>query len=415
MERKNKILQLQILSVLLSLPAVSGAVSGVAEGATFKEIAEGLKKHQLVEGENARSQALQKEADLQGSWGDPKFKVGAKNFPKDSLADDRTPMTGIEFGVTQKISLTTKYGNIADSIRSLSNAAKNESRYRERGLIKELWEVVIVRRGIVGELNILNENLGWIRKMLRVSKRLYATGKISQQALLDIQIRKAELENELVSKNYELAQIEDRLSYLMDSESKALDYRSIPWGILKRRDGRVDDFKSLALKDIVTSKDLSLTAAKLNYLPDLSFSLNYTKRSDVDGKGDFVGASISFPLPFSGQKYSQHGKAVYEKYRAKKVYENYKREKKRDVAILYKEIKSLEANMAILVGKTIKFAHNSRTITAKSYGLGQSTYVELLQSEFKLQKLLVKKVIYEMQRDIKRVILKHLLGEKLYE
>tara|TARA_Y100000741_G_scaffold117884_1_gene88469 strand:+ start:86 stop:301 length:216 start_codon:yes stop_codon:yes gene_type:complete len=71
--------------------------------------------------------------------------------------------------------------------------------------------------------------------------------------------------------------------------------------------------------------------------------------------------------------------------------------------------------LSILKEKTIKFARNSREITAKSYGLGNSTYVELLQSELKLQKILMNKVMLEAKRDIKRATLKYVKGEPLNE
>ena len=85
---------------------------------------------------------------------------------------------------------------------------------------------------------------------------------------------------------------------------------------------KITDNKELGLKERLKAKELSLSASKLNYVPDLTVSLGYTKRPNIDGNGDFVGASISFPLPFSGEKYSKHGKAVQEKYMAVKNNEN---------------------------------------------------------------------------------------------
>lgn len=42
------------------------------------------------------------------SWGDPKFGVAARNFPKETLANDESSMTGIEYYLSQNIPLTTK-------------------------------------------------------------------------------------------------------------------------------------------------------------------------------------------------------------------------------------------------------------------------------------------------------------------
>lgn len=384
-----------------------------AKAITFEKAIKALQSHESVDSVRFKSKALSEEAELKGSWGDPKFKIAAKNFPKDSLKDDQTPMTGIEFGVSQKIALTTKYGNIEDAFKSLSNAYQFEADDKKEALTKAFWEILIIKRKVSEELEILKENNTWISKILKVSKRLYSTGKTSQQALLDIQIRKSEIESELNNKKYELSQIDDRLKYLIGTAD--IKTASIPWKSLKTSSDKLKDNKELSLKEKLKAKDLALSASKKNYVPDLTVSLGYTKRSDIDGNGDFVGAAISFPLPFSGEKYSKHGQAVQEKYMAVKNFENYKRQKNRDISVLRKEIEKLLGELSILKEKTIKFARNSREITAKSYGLGNSTYVELLQSELKLQKILMHKIMLEAKRDIKRATLKYVKGESLNE
>jgi outer membrane protein TolC len=404
---KRDIKMMKYLVVLFLISSVD------ASAITFEEAIKVLNKHESVDSVNFKSKALSEEAELKGSWGDPKFKIAAKNFPKDSLKDDQTPMTGIEFGVSQKIALTTKYGNIEDAFKSLSNAYQFEADDKKEALTKALWEILIIKRKVSEELEILKENNTWISKILKVSKRLYSTGKTSQQALLDIQIRKSEIESELNNKNYELSQIDDRLKYLIGTSD--VEAASIPWKFLKTSSDKLKDNKELSLKEKLKAKDLALTASKQNYVPDLTVSLGYTKRSNIDGNGDFVGAAISFPLPFSGEKYSKHKQAVQEKYMAVKNFENYKRQKNRDISVLNKEIDKLLGELSILKEKTIKFARNSREITAKSYGLGNSTYVELLQSELKLQRILMHKVMLEAKRDIKRATLKYVKGESLNE
>lgn len=380
---------------------------------TFNEAVKGLQVHESVEAIGFKSKALSEEAELKGSWGDPKFKIAAKNFPKDTLENDQTPMTGIAFGLSQKISLTAKYGDIEDAFKSLSNAYQFQANDKKEALTKGLWEILIIKRKVNEEISILNENNIWISKILKISKRLYSTGKSSQQALLDIQIRKSEIESEISNKKYDLAQIDDRLKYLIGSSS--IDTNSIPWGTLKAKAKKLIDNKELSLKEKLRAKELSLSASKLDYIPDVTVSFNYIKRSNIDGNGDFIGASISLPLPISGEKFSKHSKSIQEKYVAIKNYENYKRKKTRDISILTKEIKKILGELSILKERTLKFAINSREITSKSYGLGNSTYVELLQSEFKLQKILMQKVMLEANRDIKRVTLKYVKGESLNE
>ena len=380
---------------------------------TFEKAIIVLSTHESVDSVNFKSKALSEEAEFKGSWGDPKFKIAAKNFPKDSLKDDQTPMTGIEFSVSQKIALTTKYGNIEDAFKSLSNAYQFEADDKKEALTKAFWEILIFKRKVSEELGILRENKTWISKILKVSKRLYSTGKTSQQALLDIQIRKSEIESELNNKKYELSQIDDRLNYYIGTSE--VEETSIPWKSLKTNSKKIRDNKELGLKEKLKAKEFALTASKQNYVPDLTVSVGYTKRSNIDDNGDFVGAAISFPLPFSGEKYSKHGQVVQEKYMATKNFENYKKQKNRDVSILNKEIEKVLSELSILKTETVKFANNSRKITAKAYSVGEATYNELLQSELKLQKILMQKVMLEAKRDIKRATLKYVKGEPLSE
>ncbi|MFT6632105.1 MAG: outer membrane protein TolC [Bacteriovoracaceae bacterium] len=378
---------------------------------TFQEAISNLEKHESIEAIIGKSRVTSEQASENGSWGDPHFKIAAKNFPKDTLDKDQTPMTGIEFGLSQKISLTTKYGNIKDAFSSLAKAYKYDANDKREALTKTLWEVLILKRKILEESIILNENQAWITKMLKVSKKLYANGKTSQQAILDIQIRISEIEILISNKKFELSEIDDKLKYLIGTS--IVEAKSVPWNILNEKSKDEIDNRSLSFQEKLKATEFNLTASNLNYVPDLTVSLGVTKRENIDGNGDFVGASISFPLPFSDTKYASKGKAVQEKYLAVKTFENYKKEKTRNVAILRKEIKKLDQEINILKNRTIQYANNSRSITSKSYALGNSSYVELLQSELKLQKILMQKLLLEATRDINKVALKYVLGETI--
>ena len=371
---------------------------------SFQDAIDAIKSHDVVSSLEKKSKALVEEGESKGSWGDPMFRVAAKNYPKDSLKNDDTPMTGIEFGLAQKVALTTKYGNIEDAFAALGQATKQESENKAQELIRSFWEI-----------NIINENLNWIKNILKVSKRLYANGKISQQALLDIQIRKSELEALLSNTEYESKQQLDKLSYVLGKNNESISKETIPWRIFKRSENGTKDFKELSLKSKLIAKSKMLTAKKLAYVPDLTVSVGYTKRSNIDDKGDFVSAMVSFPLPFSGQKYSGHSQAVFEKASAEKKLSNYRKFKSSEQSRLLHQIEKLNSELKILKERTIKFAENSRKITSKSYSLGDSSYIELLQSELKLQSLLLKRSKLSAALLKTKAKYKYLIGEKLYE
>ena len=380
---------------------------------TFSEAIDALNRHESVESIVFKLNATKEEANFEGSWGDPKFKVAAKNFPKDTLSDNQSPMTGVELSLSQKIPLTSKYESKKHAYDALSQAYHFDAKDKKEKLAKALWEVVILKKQTLRELNILQDNTIWIEKILKVSKRLYATGKVSQQAILEIEIRKSELERDISNKNFERTQIDDKLTYLIGNSG--IEDETIPWHVLDKHFKVNTDYRELSLQKKLKVKEHSLKASKQNYIPDLTVSLGYTKRSDVDPYGDFVSASVSLYLPFSDQKSSKYAVALQEKFRVQKNYEAYKRAKRRDVSILSHEISKLTREIEILTNKMIKFATNARKITSKSYNTGNSSYVELLQSELKLQKILMQKVRLQAKRAIQRVTLKYIKGEALYE
>jgi cobalt-zinc-cadmium efflux system outer membrane protein len=385
-----------------------------AFGNTFSNAVKNLEKHDAVVAIKEGSLSMTELAKGKGSWGDPRFKIAAKNFPKNSLNDNETPMTGIEIGVSQKLALSTKYGNMEKAYLQFSQVKKYESVGKKEALVRYLWMILIDSQKYHEEINTFKDSFGWINKILKVSKKLYENGKISQQALLDIQIRQSEIEIALNNKQSELKQQYAQLQYLIGN-SNEIQRETIPWGILENKEGQVKDVKELSLQSSLLASEHLVKAKKLAYIPDVTVTLGYTKRSNIDNRGDFVSASLSFPLPFSDSTSSGHQKAAHDKAQAQRVLANYRLEKESQRLKLLIEIDKVSNELNILENKTIKFAENSRLITSKSYGLGGSTYLELLQSELKLQNLLLKRSSLNALLLKKRVSYKYLLGEKLYE
>lgn len=384
---------------------------------SFSDAVKELKNHESVQAIKGSAKSVLESSKQKSSWGDPMFKLAAKNFPVETLDYNQTPMTGVEVGIAQKIALSNKYAKAGASLDAMAKATNFSALDYEQALIKSLWGNLISHRKIQSEVEILSENLAWINKILKVSKKLYSNGRITQQALLDIQIRKSEIESELSNKTFELKQNESVLFYLVGEKGKSFDYKSIPWSSLdKQSQNVVADNRLKSLEQGKIAQDLSVEQADLSYIPDITVSLGYTFRSDeVDGNGDYIGAMITFPIPVSDDKSGGKGAAVANRYSAIKKLEDYKRKKNRDLSIVKNEINMLRAELSILTKKSVNFAKNSRSITSKSYGRGNSSYVELLQSELRLQKILLKKVMLEAKLTNSIVNYKYTLGESLYE
>lgn len=393
---------------LLFFPCYSGAY-------TFQDVVREIQDHAKVSALMEKAGAMREQGQVRGSWGDPMLMVAAKNYPADNFRSDVDPMTSIEFGVSQKFPLTNKFSLYKKSQQYLGNAVENEAIHQQRALMQMLWGLSIKKKKVLADLDIFKENLSWITNVLNVTKRLYANGKSSQQSVLELQVRKAEIEAEISNKNYELQQFDEAMTYLYGKKGETLDLDSIPWKILTgpHSENESGDFRQQALTEALKASETKLQAQKLSLIPDLTLTASYMKR-DYMGMGDMVSLGFTFPLPLSSKEHASIRISVNEKTQTQKELHDYKWLRRTELAGLKHQIEKIKSEQKILNQQTIQFARQSREITAKAYGLGNSSYVELIQSELKLQNLLLRKNDLESQLSTKLVEYKSLNGEELY-
>ena len=392
-------------------------VADMAFGLSFNEAISRIENHEQVKSLSMQSQSLDERAKAAASWGDPMVKLAAKNFPKDSFKDDQTPMTGIELSISQKIPLTNKRSHLENSSTQAGKAMYWESIQTKKKLYRLLWNHAITLRKLKEQKTIIEENLQWIAKIIAVSKNLYANGKVSQQAILDLQIRKSELRSSLVEINFAIESENNNLMYLVGDIPSPLDLSSVPWMFLKfdTQKSNSQDTRELSLSSSLEAKTSMLMAKDSSLIPDLTIGVGYTKRSNIDGNGDFVSLMAQMPIPISDQRSSEYEQAAYEKMATEQKLLDYRKMKKTNLATLEIQNKRLDSEIYILQTESISFARNARKITAKAYQLGTASYVALLQSELKLQNLLLKNTNLVASRSLNTLEYKFLLGEKLHD
>lgn len=383
---------------------------------SFDELMQKLESHDLVKSKIHQVQAMQEKAKQSGSWGDPKISISAMNFPKDSLRQNESMMTGIQFGLTQKISLSGKYGTIKESGLFQAKSYQAQTNQLKKEFLRTIWDISIQKERLTYEVEILQDNFEWIKNNLKITKSLYATGKVPQQAVLDIQIRKTELSNQIEQNKYAQKSLKYQLSVLLSSE-KVLDVEldSIPWTYLDlwKESSADQDFRKIALKHHLHASDLKVSAQTRNYFPDITIGVSYTKRNDIDGMGDFVGAGLSIPIPVSDTRYAAKSEAVFEKMEAEKKYRNYLNIKPNILKKMELEIYDISNQLKTLQKETLKYAKSSRNITAKSYSRGGTDYVELLRSELQYQNQRMKEINLKAILKSKKVNYLYINGSQL--
>jgi len=370
-------------------------ISSFTHAESFEELTQRLESHELLKSQLSKVEAMQEKARQSGSWGDPMLSVSAVNFPVESLSRNESMMTGIQFGLSQKLSISGKYGKLEESAIQQAKTQKAQTMQLSREFLKGIWEFGIQKERLVNEYKVLKGNYDWIENHLKITKRLYSTGKVPQQAVLDIQIRKSELKSQIDQNKYSQESLKSQLSVLLSSEKTLdIDLGTIPWKLLNswQKSKSDQDYHELALKHNLQASDLKVDAQNRNYFPDITLGVSYTERNDIDGVGDFVGASITIPLPTSEMRYAAKKEAVFKKMEAQKQYRNYLNSRPNILKKLTVEIMDVSNQLQVLQKETLKYSKSSRDVTAKSYSRGGADYVELLRSELQYQNQLIKEI-----------------------
>ena len=384
--------------------------------ASFKALVAGVDDHALVDAKSNQTKAIEGTARVDGSWGDPVLSVAAINYPKDTLARDESMMTGIQFGISQNLSFSGKYGKLEEAGSERAKAQKAITQQTKRDILKSAWELVIKQRELSEEKKILSENYKWLDSNLKITKNLYTNGQVPQQAVLDIQIRKSELSTQITEKKFELERIQYQLADVFHKNRKIdVELKSVPWDFLNSWNNSKDnnDFQEKAMKHKLSASELNLSAQKRNLIPDVTLGLTYTKRNDIDGAGDFVGASISFPLPVSSKKYAGKSSAVAMRASDEAALMHYRLSKKLRLEDLAISIKNLNNQIGVLNSQILKFAKSSRDVVSRSYSRGGTDYLELLRAELQYQKHRLRKTQLSSILDVNKLRYIYLKGGEL--
>ena len=243
---------------------------------SFNELLLRLNEHDLLKSAIEKASSLEENARSLGSWGDPNVSIAALNFPADSLKQNESMMTGIQFSLSQKISLSGKYGAIEESQLAAARGQINEVSHLKRTFIKKLWELSIFNEKLINEHKVLLENYDWIDNNLKVTKRLYSTGKVPQQAVLDIQIRKSELKTQIDQNSFTQESLKYQFRVLLNSKDNIeLDLSSVPWKLLDDwKRGNEDNEKT----EIASNYSATEIKGTLQFHPGNNFVVDGNRR-----------------------------------------------------------------------------------------------------------------------------------------
>jgi len=383
------------LAVCLSLLIPVSQSSLAQELVLDSLIAEALVANPDLSAAKLRYQAFEARVPQAGSLPDPMFKAVSSNLPVDSWSLDQTPMSGIEFMLTQKIPFPGKLGLKKSTTWSLAQKTKKEYESVRNFILSELeqnyYQLYLLQKSI----EITQKNKLLLADFAKIASTRYSVGKGVQQDVLKAQVEVSKMIDKLISLQEMRKIVQAKINILLDRDPQ--DSLGKPRELTFRKlDYSEEDLQNLAIQTnpalagmefLVNASHSAYRLARREYWPDFTFSVSYRLRDEVKMdpvKGtDFFSASagINIPLYF----WSKQKKKVQEKAlsleSSRQKYEGVKNNLKFSVSRLFYSLNKYKEEIELYQTAILPQARQSLESARSGYQVDKVDFLTLLNNQ----------------------------------
>jgi cobalt-zinc-cadmium efflux system outer membrane protein len=286
-------------------------------------VAQALESHPSLAAMDARIDALEAGAEVAGAWSDPMAAVEYSNVPVDRLGIGGHPMAGLQLRMQQRLPLS----GVPAARRALAEARiEDASLARQQRAVRlalELrgayWQLASVRQ----DRAVVERHVALLDELIDVVRARYETGGAPQHSLLELELRRARLQDTTGDHARDearlLATINQALQRAPSSplltpsgaEPRAMQGDATAWLTLARAD-------SPALAAIASQADsarLEAELARAQGRVDPTVWAGYrlrTVQTDMDPGTDLVSLGVSVPVPIASSRSAQGAQASAE-------------------------------------------------------------------------------------------------------
>lgn len=316
-------LALQVFSTKQSLAQWRGDTRS-----PLSSIFDSLATHPSVLREDAQIEAQKRAVSMESSWMDPMLMLGLENVPAGSFRFDQDPMTGKMVGITQHIPFPGKLSKSRElgeqRVTAASLGRDERLNLLERQIAVSFYDMYPIRKGI--ETNELH--LAWYDQMIKSAENRLKLGRAPQQEVLQLEIGKAEVAQEIESAKAMLAMKQSDFEYaagesehvrsiLSQAGRDSLGLPDFPYTL--------DQLYAIAAETNPEARRMTARAEgyslerdrrALDRYPDFDVTLSYMNRSTLSEEADMnpmkwsaepmpmhlddmLSLSVSFPIPLN--------------------------------------------------------------------------------------------------------------------
>lgn len=361
-------------------------------------IAEALRVNPDISAARLRYEAFEARVPQVGSWPDPMAKATVSNVPTDSWSMNRTPMSGLEFMVTQNIPFPGKLGLKKNAARNLAKKATKDYESAKDFVISELkqnyYQLYLLHKSI----EITQKNKVLLQDFAKIASTRYSVGKGVQQDVLKAQVEVSKMTDKLISQQEMRKMVQAKMNILLDrnpqeplGKPEKLGFRDLEHSEEELQNMALESNPALQGMDfLVKATRSSYRLAHREYWPDFSFSVSYRFRDEVRMDPvtgvNFFSASVGINIPL--YFWSKQSKKVQEKRldweSAGQKYESVKNNAKFGVSRLFYSLGKFREEIELYQTSILPQARQSLESAKSGYQVDKVDFVTLLNNEVTL-------------------------------
>ena len=341
---------------------------------------------------NAKAEALRHQSVADGQLSDPRFKLGAVNFPVDSFTRGQEAMTQLQFGVQQTFPRghTLRYSRNRTSAMAGVEAARAAE--RRLNVLRSVRKAYLELYFQLQNEKILAEHERLFSRLLDVTQRQYAVGRDNQHDVLLAQLELSLLQDRRAENSGLKEAAVAQLSKWIGAQYavRPLPDRQPVLPALPALDEIIADLSRhpliLAHDHMIDASRYQVSIAEEQYKPGWTVDVTYSERtgSDLQGRGrdDFLSAMVLVDVPlFTRQRQDKRVLAGQQRHLAAKFARTDElRELARQAGRIYASWKQLGERYSLYESHTIIEAQQNAETTLKAYQNDVADFTTLMRA-----------------------------------
>lgn len=385
-----------LVQLLLLLALTLGASEAYAqEAAGLGALLEEAKSNNPeIRAIRERFKAFEARAKAEGTLDDPVFAIEMEELASArplEISPGKAALT--RYRVTQMLPFPGKLSLRKKVAVKEASAVKADLRSRELGVIESVKEAYFNYSFLDESIRITEEVKKLLQNMSSIAEAKYATGQVSQQDVIKLNVEVTVLTNELITLEAEKGVAAARIKSLLDRpQSSAFE----AGGVLSKERVSIDIEKLIdtafaenpeikSVRAEAEAEEFSVDLAKKNYYPDFMVGVEPMQR---DGRFDNFGVMFQMNIPIWRNKYdnlTKSAEATASSARAMVLSEmNAKAFEVKSAAL---QVEAAERMLALYETSLLPQTELSLESALRNYQSGKIDFLTLLDTERELKRI----------------------------